>query len=359
MLLDIGLIILGIIISGMSLLSAVRTFILSRAVTDPVEEFVFLFYKVIFKGATSLFSNYRQQDRIMAFYAPFVLFSLPPVWLLLICIGFTFIYYGLGVHNWSQAFTLSGSSLLTLGFAKPEYTYPVLEFAQAVIGPLLIALLISYLPTMYAAYQSREKAVNLLTVRAGSPPSPVQMLLRFHRLDRFGKLFPFWEQWENWFVELEESHTSLSALVFFRSPQPDGSWVNAAGAVLDAAALRLALVDLPSDKEPIVLPDGSEIPRDPQAAITIRAGFIALSRIAEYLNVYHIYDLHFPDDPISVSREEFDRAIELFTQQGLPLRADHEKAWMDFAGWRVNYDAALQSLHELTMAPPSSWLGES
>ena len=98
---------------------------------------------------------------------------------------------------------------------------------------------------MYAAYISREKAVNLLTVRAGSPPSAVQMLLRFHRLDRLGRLSSFWEQWENWFVELEQSHTSFSALVYFRSLQPEHSWVNSAAAILDAASLRLALLDLP------------------------------------------------------------------------------------------------------------------
>jgi hypothetical protein len=359
MLLDIGLIVLGTFISGIALFSAVRTFVLSRAVTDPVVAFVFIFFRVIFEGVSKFFPKYRQRDRIMALYAPIVLISLPPVWLLLISVGYTMIYYALGVSNWSQAFTLSGSSLLTLGFAKNVYAFPVLEFSQAVIGPLLIALLIAYLPTMYSAFQSREKAVNLLTVRAGSPPSPVQMLLRFHRLDRLENLSSFWEQWETWFVELEESHTSLSALVFFRSPQPDHSWVNAAGAVLDAASLRLALLDLPGDAAPTVLPDGSEIPSDAQAAITIRAGYIALNRIADHFNLPYVPDPHFPGNSISITREEFDQAIEILSQQGMPLRPDHQKAWIDFGGWRVNYDSALQSLHKLTMAPPSSWLGDS
>ena len=41
--------------------------------------------------------------------------------------------------------------------------------------------------------------------------------------------------WEMWFVELEETHTSLAMLTFFRSPNPVRSWLTAAGAVLDAA----------------------------------------------------------------------------------------------------------------------------
>lgn len=354
---QIGLMLLGVFISGMALFSAVRTFVVPRAESDPISRFVFIAYRVIFEGLIRPIRDYRQRDRIMAFYAPVVLLSLPPVWLFLISIGFTLIYYALGISNWSEAFTLSGSSLLTLGFAKSEYAFPVLEFLQAVIGPLLIALLISYLPTMYSAFQSRAKAVNRLTVRAGSPPSPVQMLLRFHRLNRLGAMAAFWEQWENWFVEVEESHTSLSALVFFRAPLPDHSWVNAAGAVLDAAALRLALLDLPGDNAPLVLPDGTEIPSDAQAAITIRAGFIALRRIADFFKVRYNPNPHFPEDPISIDHEDFNRAVALFQQQGIPLKADLEKAWLDFAGWRVNYDPALKALSRLTMAPPSSWLG--
>jgi hypothetical protein len=38
------------------------------------------------------------------------------------------------------------------------------------LGLLLVALLIAYLPTMYAAFSRRETAVKLLEVRAGNPP---------------------------------------------------------------------------------------------------------------------------------------------------------------------------------------------
>ncbi|MEN8241554.1 MAG: hypothetical protein ABFS17_06515 [Chloroflexota bacterium] len=355
--LNIVYILIGVFITGLTLLSATRTFVSPRAESDKLTEFIFRFFRMVFQTAARLFPKYRQKDRIMAFYAPVVLLSLPPVWLLLISIGFTFIYYGLGISNWSQAFILSGSSLLTLGFAKSEYLFPVLEFTQATLGPLLIALLISYLPTMYAAYQYREKAVNLLTVRAGSPPSPLQMLMRFHRLNQLDHLSTFWEQWENWFVELEHSHTSFSALVYFRSLQPEHSWVNSAAAILDAAALRLAVLDLSSDLRPHRLPDGSETPSDPQAAITIRAGFIALRRIADLFKVEYNADPNFPADPISITRAQFDLAISSLQDQGIPLQGDLEKAWQDFAGWRVNYDSVLEALLNLTMAPPSSWVG--
>jgi len=211
---------------------------------------------------------------------------------------------------------------------------------------------------MYSAFHTREMSVNRLSVRAGIPPSPVQLFMRFHRLNRLSEMTKFWEEWETWFVELEESHTSLAPLVYFRSPQPEESWVNAAGTILDAAALRLAIVDLPNDLKGSFLPDGSEIPSDAQAAITIRAGFIALRRIADYFKVNYNPNPSFPNDQISIKRETFNQTYRLLQEQGLPLRSNVDKAWQDFAGWRVNYDSVLIALKVLTMAPDAPWLAE-
>ncbi len=41
--------------------------------------------------------------------------------------------------------------------------------------------------------------------------------------------------------------------------------------------------------------------------------------------------------------------------QGVPLKTDLERAWLDFAGWRVNYDAALLSICSMTLAPFAQW----
>ena len=63
------------------------------------------------------------------------------------------------------------------------------------------------------------------------------MLLRFNRIHGIDRLSDQWRAWETWFADLQESHSSLPALVFFRAPQPENSWITAAGTVLDAAAL--------------------------------------------------------------------------------------------------------------------------
>ena len=39
----------------------------------------------------------------------------------------------------------------------------------------------------------------------------------------------------------------------------------------------------------------------------------------------------------------------------MPLRADRDQAWRDFAGWRVNYDIPLVTLAGLLVAPYAPW----
>ena len=81
----------------------------------------------------------------------------------------------------------------------------VFSFSEALIGLLLVALLMAYLPTMYAAFSRREQAVNMLEVRAGNPPSALEMLLRFNRIHGLDKLADYWKTWEVWFADLEEA----------------------------------------------------------------------------------------------------------------------------------------------------------
>ena len=197
-----------------------------------------------------LAKTYGQADGILAFFAPLSLLALPPVWLALVLAGFTAMFWGEGNMSWVSAFRLSGSSLFTLGYEPAVGALPmIMSFVEAAIGLVLVALFIAYLPTIYAAFTCREREVSLLEVRAGSPPSAVEMIRRYHRIHGLDDLNEVWETWEEWFADVEESHTSLAALTFFRSPRPERSWVTASGAVLDAASLMNAVVAAPHDPQ--------------------------------------------------------------------------------------------------------------
>jgi hypothetical protein len=332
---------LGIALVVYTLLSAIRAFVLPRGENVPITRYTFRIISRLFQWRANKADNYAERDRVMALFAPVSLLVLPVVWIILIIIGYTLMYWAIGVGTLYEAFKVSGSSLLTLGFfTNDTLIASLLEFSEATIGLGIVALLISYLPTMYTAFSKREALVTLLEVRADSPPSAVTMITRAAGIRGLDYLDQIFEDWEVWFAEVEESHTSLAPVNFFRSPQPDRSWITAAGAVLDCAALMNSTVD---------------IPRTAQGQITIRAGFVALRHICDFFRIKYHSDPHYPAQPISVTRAEWEEACEQLIAAGVPVRADRDQAWQDFAGWRVNYDTVLLELCELLMAPYAPW----
>ncbi len=331
---------LGLAIVIATLYSAIETFVLPRSANDWLTRQVFQFIRRLFDFVARPSLPYERRDRIMAFFAPVGLLALLPTWLLLVMLGYTFMYWGIGFGDWIHSLEVSGSSLLTLGFVgASRLAQYALTFSEATLGLLLVALLIAYLPTIYTAFQRRELMVNLLEVRAGSPPTPWEFIERFNRIHGLEKLNEQWRAWEQWLGDIEESHTSIAALVFFRSPQPDRSWITAAGAVLDAAALVRSTLD---------------IPRDAQADLCIRAGYLCLRRISSFFGIEFNANPK-PDDPISITRQEFDDVYEELKARGVPIIADRDQAWRDYAGWRVNYDVPLLALSTVTMAPYAPW----
>jgi hypothetical protein len=320
--------------------SVIRTFVLPRAATPIVTRTVFIVLRSAFNQVARTARTYDGRDSVMSLFGPMGLLMLPAAWMVMVLGAFTAIFHALGVQGFERAFEMSGSSLFTLGFVRPpDLATNVASFAEAATGLTLLGLLIAYLPTIYSAFSRREVQVAQLEVRAGNPPSGVHLLVQSQRMERFHLLDDFWVTWQQWFTELEETHTSLGVLSFFRSPVGHRSWVTASGAVLDAASLRLAAVDMPFD---------------PEAGICVRAGFFALRAIADYYGIPYEPDPQ-PGDPISITKDEFLDACDELVEAGLPVRADRDAAWFDFTGWRVNYDVPLLSLAGFIMTPYAPW----
>jgi hypothetical protein len=340
-LLRILMFILGWLIVIVVVVTTIRTFIMPRAENAWLSRMVFIYTRMVFLFFARRMNNFYAKDKLMSYFAPVVLLLLPIVYLQGLALGFTCINWALGEGSLYQAFLLSESSLLTLGFttAANPITVPFV-FLDATLGLIMVAVLIAYLPTIYSAFSVREKKVTLLEVNAGTPPSAWEMIMRIHRnRGDFEYFRDVWRDWEVWFVEIEENHTSLSALSFLRSPSPDRSWVTAAGTILDCAALILSTVDTP---------------RQIEAALCIRAGYLSLRRIGSFFRIN--YDVNpRPDDRISITREEFDEVYDLLKEAGVPLIQDRDQAWKDYAGWRVNYDRPLLALARLVGAPYAPW----
>lgn len=318
--------------------SAGQTLVVPRATPVLITRWVFVAVGVLFAPVRRL-ASYRTQDRLLAAYGPFSLLTLPVVWLGLVLAGFTLVFWSTG-QAWAEAFLESGSSLLTLGFKTPPSTAgAALAFGEAALGLGLVALLVSYLPSIYGSYSRREVAVTALETQAGSPPSAVTLLARLARIDGLAKLDTLWVEWRRWFADIEETHCTNPSLVFFRSPQPDRSWVTASGAVLDAAALAASTLDLG---------------HQPEAELCIRAGYLSLRRIADFYVMPYDPEPG-PNDPIAVRRNEYDAACADLAAAGAPLRPDRDQTWRAFAGWRVNYEPVLLRFASLCTAPTAPW----
>lgn len=332
--------VLGTSLVFAAIVSAVRTFVVPRGgAPDGLTRTTFVTMRILFELPLRRASK-RRRERALAYYAPVALLTLPALWLACVLLGYTAIYWTLGAASWSSAITISRLSLLYLGSnigSIPGGT--IVGFSETVLSLLLAAILVSYLPAIYGAFSERERVVTGLETQAGSPPTPYKMIKRYYLIKGLGHISDQWGVWQAWFEMIEESHTALLPLIFYRSPQPNRSWVTAAGAILDTTSLVASTLDRP---------------RDPRAELCIRAGYLCLQRIAAPLGI-PFKDEPDPTDPISVSRQEFDTVCDALAALGVPLKTDRDQAWRDFAGWRVNYDSVLVGLAVITSAPLGIW----
>ncbi len=320
--------------------AAVWTVVVPRPEQVWLTRALFLVVRRPFEWVARRATTDGQREAVRGRFAPTTLLLMPVTWVLGVWLGFVPIYWALGAEPVGEEFVLSGSSVTTLGFSRPNEG-PALAAAviEAVIGLGLVALLISFLPTIYGHFSRREHLVVKLGMRGGTPPTPAELIIRHHRLGRLDQLDDWWSEWEDWFIELEESHTSYPALVHFRSIDDDRSWLTATGSLLDAAGLRASTLDLP---------------RQSRVELTIRSGYLALRSIADYFGLPHHRQPQ-PDDPISVHKAEFDAVYEELRAAGVALKPDQEQCWRDWAGWRVNYDKVLLELCALVQPPPALW----
>jgi hypothetical protein len=326
---------------GSTFVSAVKTVVLPRGGSQRLTRLVFVVTRSMFEFRAHPKRAFVDRDRILSLWAPLGLLMLPFVWSFSMTIGFTGLHWAVSTGTLRAAFLRSGSSWFTLGTSfSDKLPSAALSFFQAATGMVLTALLISYLPSIYGAYQRRESLVGLLESRAGLPPQASVLLTRYNRIGAIDLLeSDLFSKWEQWFVEVEESHLSFAALAFFRSPRMERSWITAAGCVLDAAAIRLSCLDMPFSGH---------------TALCLRTGFLALRRLAEYFHTPFDADPS-PTDPITVTRAEFDAMLEELREGGLPVKTDADQMWVDFCGWRVNYDKALVGVAKLIVAPPGQW----
>ena len=208
----------------------------------------------------------------------------------------------------------------------------VAALAEAATGVATMALAISYLPVLYAAYGRRESQLLTLDDPSGERIQPTALIRLWAPAGDTTRLYRFFGDWENWTADILESHVSYPMLALFRSQHEGQSWVTALGVVLDAAVLTCAAVPGAEVREPYFM---------------YRRGRRALHEIVRRLP-------RTGEAEAPLSREQFDVAYKRLAETGLPLR-DPDDAWTRLIDYRSTYGRSLQTLIDYLLAPAGFW----
>jgi hypothetical protein len=334
----------GLCLVSLAWTGLVATFVLprGRSLFQRLPTLVMRGVHLFFVRATYLRSEFSAKDRLLSAVGPVALLAQLATFLVALVFGFA-----LMLTPWDPRFPLAfreaASGLFTVTLAHVAGpTNDVLVTLAAASGGVTIALLIGYLPVLYQSFSQREALVAVMEARAGTPAWGPEILMRHQLIASTDALPAFYEEWEGWSARVAESHCTHPVLLFFRSPEAGYSWLISLIAVLDAAAIQLALM-------PSTTPSS--------ARMCLRMGFTALRRIGVTLGWEVNLDPS-PNGPIDLSYEEFSEAVDAVIATGFVPERPTAEAWRHFVGWRVNYEAIAYRLADLLVAPPAPWSGE-
>jgi hypothetical protein len=287
-------------------------------------------------------------DQIFAGQASVILLGQLVAWVVIFYLGFALLMWPFIHGGIATAFSLAGPGVFGSNSSRGAADRTIADLA-AIAALITVTLQIAYLPTLYSAYNRRETEVALLNARAGVPSWGPELLARTHYALGSGTstidtLPDLYQQWERWAADITESHTTYLPLVRFRSPRPMSSWVTALLAMLDSAALYLALSPAAAPTVP--------------ARLCLRSGFLCFRGVAQAMGM-DVPDEPDPDAGISLTYEEFMDAVDRMRRVDFPIEREHalEDAWQDFVGWRVNYEQAAYGLAYALDVVPALWSG--
>ncbi len=284
-----------------------------------------------------------RRDELYGLYAPGAVVLLLITWMALLVLGYGLLFYALRIEltpapdNLGSSLYFAGTSILTLGFGDVVAGGSLaraVSLVGAASGLGLVALVITFLFSLYASYQRRESLVVTLSGRAGAPPSAVALLETQARLDMVNELPRLFASWETWAAEVLDSHVAYPLLGYFRSSHDNVSWLSALGAVLDACALVLTTIE--------------GVPRG-QAELTKRGGAHLVEDIANTLGLR--------GDGSRVDRAEFDAVYERLRAAGYRL-GDVDTSWHRFERGRSTYAGRLEALAGYWATTATVWNDE-
>jgi hypothetical protein len=240
----------------------------------------------------------------------------------------------------------AATSLLTLGYGDFVATTAPSRLVALIAGGTglgVFAVVITFLFSLFAAFQRREVAVVTLEAAAGAPPSGVTLLESYALAGILGDLPRMFERWQTWAAEVLDSHLSYPVLGYFRSSHDNDSWISSLGAVMDAATLVLTTIDR-------------------EATPNAPGGMYGWAKLARAVGGHCIEDLVLffdldGDHYVGVELEEYRQARERLARAGYALRPE-EQGWEAFQRLRSEYAGRVNALATHWASPPAQWIGD-
>jgi ABC-type multidrug transport system fused ATPase/permease subunit len=284
-----------------------------------------------------------KRERWLAIFAPLIVLVLLAAWVLVLILGFGLLNLAFApdfnppITSLGTAAYLAATSLFTIGFGDFVPTGPLTRMIGVVsagIGLGTVALVITYLFSLYGSFQRREVLVTTLDARAGAPPSGLALLETCRRSDLLDELPELFAEWEHWAAEVLDSHVAYPILGYFRSTHDNESWLASIGAMLDAAVLIMTTVqDQPRGRAEMLVAIGVHLVEDV-------SGFFGFAN----------------DGRVGIERPEYDLARARLEEAGYKVESA-EIGWILFAQIRGRYASRLNELASFWMIPPAMWIG--
>jgi hypothetical protein len=345
--------ILGLILICSILWDAFETIILPRRVTRRIRLTAVIYNSlwVPWSWFARRIRSARTRENYLSLFGPLSLLILLLVWATILIVGYALVYWSTNtpVHQpaeTAQPITvfsylyLSGVTFFTLGYGDVSplsvfgRTLAVIETAN---GFGLLAIVISYLPTLYQSFSRREVSISLLDAHSGSPSSAIELLRRHRSKNGFADLERLLLEWEIWSAELLESHLSYPVLCYFRSQHDNQSWLRALTSVLDTCALVIVGID------------GGPVW---QARMTFAMARHAVVDIAQ---IFRAAPMRLELCRERLSPAELLRARDLLAENGITLSTD-ENMEAKLRELRTMYEPYVESLSAWLSMPLPPWI---
>lgn len=316
--------------------SVIRVMLLNWRERDIISRSVcFLAVDVVQRFAGNK-NEYARNQRVLAWILPIFIILSVVCWFLLVQIAFTFILWGVGAEpSWPNAFTASGSALSTLGFKTPPTLHgELLAIFEGAMGLAIVVLLFSFVPGYLAAIQARERKVGWLYARTGRHPTCVTLFDALELADRIEDT-SIWEDWEQWFRGIYETHATAPILSHVPSIYRGTNWVGASAAVLDAASLLMSTLDAKHTRA---------------AAMCRHTGVATLTLVSgELRGAPPVLRSTSSLDPRMAAA--FDHLYDRLAASNLPVDRDKDKCREAFVSLRAEYEPHLIHVSKATLMP--------